>query len=100
MKIVSLALCLSTVMLAAGTTTRKVVDPAAVLNRYVAVTGGAKAYRNCSVEIVDTTVTPEHGESYGVTIFRSRDGKLRTEIDANDASGQMGIFKDTAWVFF
>ena len=77
----------------------KLPEPAAVLDRYVEVTGGASTYRKFSVEIIDTTVTAEGGQSAEVTVFRARDGRMRTVVEAGAASEQSGVANGVPWKF-
>lgn len=82
-----------------ATAGRKPVDAAAILDRYVQVTGGADAYRRYNFVAMYSTVTPDGGEPFYVTEFRSRDGKTQTEIDAGAASRTKGISNGVVWTF-
>jgi len=94
-------LCAVTLLPAQTSVSRvgKLPEAATVLDRYVEATGGANAYRKFSVEIVDMTVTAGNGQSAGVTIFRARDGRMRTVVDAGPASEQTGVTDGIPWKF-
>lgn len=77
----------------------KLAKAATVLDRYVEVTGGASTYCKFSVEIIDMSVTAENGQSAGVTIFRARDGRMQTVVDAGPASEQTGVTDGISWKF-
>src|SRR4051812_39279543 len=79
----------------------KLPEAAAILDRYVAVTGGLATYRKFSAEVVEITVTPEDGRSFGMTEFRARDGRRQTEVDGKPGLGpafkQKGFSNGVAW---
>jgi len=79
----------------------KLPEAAAILDRYVAVTGGAATYRKFSAEVLEITVTSEDGRSFGMTEFRARDGRRQTEVDAKPGAGlpfkQKGVSNGMAW---
>src|SRR5690348_7843828 len=77
----------------------KLPEAAAILDRYVAVTGGLATYRKFAAEIVDITVTSDDGHSFGITEFRARDGRRQTQIDAGPSSRQKGVLNGVAWEF-
>lgn len=77
----------------------KLPEAAAILDRYVAVTGGLATYRKFSSEVVEMTVTSDDGHTFGITVFRARDGRRQTDIDAGPASRQKGVVNGIAWEF-
>jgi hypothetical protein len=77
----------------------KLPEASAILDRYVAVTGGAAGYRKFSAEVIEITVTSDDGHSFGMTEFRARDGRRQAEIDAGPASRKKGVVNGVAWEF-
>lgn len=70
-----------------------------VLDRYVQVTGGVALYRRYGYFSMYSTVTREDGTTFNTTVYHSRDGMTRTEIDAGADSGESGAGNGIAWEY-
>jgi hypothetical protein len=80
-------------------TETKLPDAGMILDRYVQVTGGAEHYRHFNFVSVDSSITPEAGEVFYTTVFRARDGRVQTVVDAGDDSREWGVSNGVAWQF-
>src|SRR3954468_2913376 len=86
-------------MTAQVTTAEQSSEAAAVLDRYVAVTGGAAAYRKVGAQVLEITMTPPDGPAMDVTIFQARDGRQQIEFQKDKVLHQQGVLNGTAWEY-
>lgn len=72
---------------------------AAILDRYIQVTGGQDLYRKCSFGSIYSTVTRDDKTTFNTSTFHSRDGRMQTEIDAGPESSESGVSNGIVWEF-
>jgi hypothetical protein len=74
-------------------------DAAAVLNRYVQVTGGSDLYQRYNSLHLFYTVTRADKSSVNVDYFHTRDGRMLTETDTGSATLDMGVSDGVVWKY-
>ena len=73
-------------------------EASTILDRYVEVTGGRAVYGGYAFVTIHESVMRGGKTSY-VTIYRSRDGRTRTETEAGDSTRESGVADSVAWEF-
>ena len=74
-------------------------DGAAVMNRYVQVTGGAELYQRYHSMHLFYTVTHANKSSENVDYFHGRDGQTVFETDTGSATEDKGVSEGVAWKY-
>jgi len=72
-------------------------DAATILDRFVAATGGADAYRKFAFERVESSLVLPNGVRIKAISLRSRDGRRETLIGSTAQPTRSGVTKGVAW---
>ncbi len=75
----------------------KLPDGAAILDRYVEVTGGKAAYQKIKSECDKTVVGPEDGPHFSVTACTARGGKKRMITETAGGRAEEGVNDQIVW---
>src|SRR4051794_14308722 len=71
---------------------------AAILDRYIEVTGGSAAYRKINVSVLEITTTGPDRSNLHTTVFQSRDGREQEESELNGHVQSKGVANSgVAW---